>query len=160
MPVERQIGVRIFNATLWFSLWENPNESSRNDPWWWEFNINLPDLLLGREKRISIETVDEGTGDVMMPENIYRATYKVKRSVYKRSRWFRRVQNTTTVDLPVPIPVPGKGENDYDCEDDAIFSVSFGNVDSITEALDRVRDGALRDRKRYGGPDWEPSFGK
>lgn len=160
MPVERNIGVRFFNDTLWLSLWENPNESSRDDSWWWALSVNFPDLFLGCECRVSSEVIEQGTGVVSMPEGDYQADYSIKRSIYKRPRWRRRVLETMVVDLPVPIPVPGKGENSWDCGDDAIWSVAFNGANtSVEQAMNKVRDGALRDRERYGGKRWVPAEG-
>ena len=95
-----------------------------------------------------------------MPEGDYQDDYSIKRSIYKRPRWRRRVLETMVVDLPVPIPVPGKGENSWDCGDDAIWSVAFNGANtSVEQAMNKVRDGALRDRERYGGKRWVPAEG-
>jgi len=157
MPVEREIGIRIFNKSIWFSGWANPNEWNADDPWWWSFNINIPDLLFGQEKQVSQYMVDNQVRELVMPESTYQANCAVWESTYKRPRWCRRKSISVTVDFLVPVPVPGKGENSWDCEDDAIYAVSLGNIDSIEAGLARFRENVMRDRERYGGKDWVPA---
>lgn len=157
-PVQRQIGIRFFDWTLWVSLWEKTMEWSRKDPKWWSFNINFPDLILGGEKRTSHEVLRSGSDTVKMPERDYPAHYEITRTTYKRPRWFRRSVTRIDIEMDTPIPVPGKGENSWDMEDDAIFSMSVAceGACSVPDAIARLHDGAMRDRERYGGKGWLP----
>lgn len=56
----------------------------------------------------------------------------------------------TEIEPDKPVPVPGKGESDYDCGDDAIYSISTGGQ-SVESAVAKMVESALRDRRRYGG---------
>jgi len=157
IPVKRQIGVRFFDWILWVSLWEKSMEWNKSDPKWWSFRVNVPDVLLGREKQLEKTVIDEGHDVITMPEADYPYDYAVVRSVFKRPRWKRRVTVRVEMELSTPIPVPGKGENDWDMGDDAIYSITFGDGVTVQQALARLREDTMRDRVKYGGPEWAPA---
>jgi hypothetical protein len=155
-PERRNIGVRVFDNKIWFSLWDNPMEWNSSDPWWWSFNIKPVDLLLGKEKLI--EKIEEPPVNVIvnLPEGEYPATVVLKRWTNKRPLWRARERCTYSIELETPIPVPGKGENSWDLDEDAIYLQS-GPGRSVDDAVADLIESVTRTRTRYGGPEWLPS---
>lgn len=158
MREERRIGIRLFDNTIWLSLWENPMEWNSTDPWWWSFNFDYVSFLLGKEKSDSIE-IESGQCVIPMPERDYQAKYTISDWTWKRSRW-PRPKRIRRVELEMddnPLLVPGKGENSWDLDDDAIYSTIIP-ADTINEAICELRKSAMRDREKYGGKNWLPAI--
>lgn len=157
MRVERNIGIRIFDGHIWFSLWENPMEWNKSDPWWWSFNFDYVRFFLGKEKSNNVE-IENGKCIIPIPERDYLARYTISDWTWKRSRWpwpklIRRIELDMDND---PLPVPGKGENGWDMEDDAIYSTIMA-ANTVNEAIEKLIKSATRDRERYGGKNWIPA---
>lgn len=148
MPIEREIGIDIHHDTIWFKLWSNPNEWSRGQPWWWEFNFHYLDFLLGKSK-VETKIVEKGEADVPMVEGNYRVKYEKLLKIHKRPRWFAQKWIAFDLDLVKPIPIPGKGESDYDLDDDAIHSI-YCPANTLEEAISKLVASALGDRRKYG----------
>ncbi len=156
MPIERSMGIRIFDSAIWFSLWENPMESSCCDPWWWAFNFSPVDFFLGRSE-YSKHELKTGMVDVIMPEGNYPAQYTIFESTWKRPRWpWSKHMIRAMIEPQTPIPVPGKGESSWDIGDTAVYSMTC-LATSGDGAARRLTESCLRDRRRYGGPDWIPA---
>jgi hypothetical protein len=157
-PVERMIGIAIHDGRIWFSLWENPMEWNRDDPWWWQFSFSPVDFLLGDEN-YSTQDMETGRIDVEMPEGHYLASYRLFESTWKRPRWpWPKRIIRCEVEPDIAIPIPGKGENPWDLGDDAIHSGTYP-VEVPVEAAQQMADSALRTRRRYGGANWKPDAG-
>lgn len=156
MPVQRQIGVRIFDQAIWFSLWDNPMEWSSTDPKWWAFNFRPIDLLFGRDRIVAEKTKLEESISIRMPEGIYEGKLKLYSRSNKRPRW-PTVNHFDGYDIEMddPIPVPGKGENSWDCGQDAIYSIS-GPASTAARAIISLLDSVNTSRVRYGGAMWLP----
>lgn len=157
MPIERQIGFSIHNGTIWISLWENPMGSSRKDAWWWEFNWCPADTFLG-DTKYSKRILSETKSAVWLPEAIYPVKVTIFESTWKRPRWpFAKKMiraEVEPIDQEHGIPShAGKGENSYDLDDDALFSITL-HAETPAEAVKRTADSILRDRKKYGAPDF------
>jgi hypothetical protein len=128
-----------------------------------ELDIQLDprDRLLGRWQRLN--KLGSGTQHavVSMPEGNYPCRVKITRALFGRPklRLGRRSLYTAEVDMDVPIPHPGKGENSWDCDDDATFSTTMGNVSSVAEAVSKVASHVLERRERYASLTWTPNAG-
>lgn len=151
---ERQIGITIHDEFVWLKLWDNPNEYSRHDPWWWTICINVPRLLFGRDRYNSV-VVAEGETQVALPEGTYTIQWTKTEDTWKRPRWFAKRMIQMRLEMPIPIPVPGKGESDWDLGEDAIHSmmVPVATLELATTALIQEVE---RTRLRYGGKCWLP----
>jgi hypothetical protein len=146
----RCIGVRIHNWIIWVSLWENPHEWSSRDPWWWRFNVDILDLLLGKAKH-SAHTIQKGRISIPMPERDYPASYELYDGIWKRPRWWPLVVRRVNIDNDEPIPLPGKGTTSYNCGDDASYSISMVYRGSLEATAKEYAEGIVRDRvKRCG----------
>lgn len=156
LPEERKIGLSWHNGTLWISIWENPNESSNTDPWWWEITVEPAEILFGRDKYSTRDLLTERRV-MVLPEGPYPASVRIFESTWKRPRWpwpRRMVRAEITPDKP--IPVPGKGENSWDCDEDATYGMTCA-AQTPTEAVAHYSASILRDRQRYGGNHWVPA---
>ena len=156
-PEERSIGVRVFDWTVWFSLWDNVTEWNRSDPWWWRFNINVPDLVLGKSKFSRLK-VASGEIGIPMPEGSYPAKWEIMSCAWKRPRWpwpKRKLYVGFTVQGD-GIPLPGKGENSWDCGDDAICSSGWELMGTVEEAAFEFACRIVQDRVRLCGREVYP----
>ncbi len=137
-----------------WNVWAKTNEWSVGTPWWRHTYINWERLLFGKSS-MTEKTMTEGTTIVPMPEANYPATFKTTRAVFK---WKTRlgpirpekVHYCTEVVPGKPVPIPGKGENSWDCDDDALFSISVQG-ESVEKAVASLVESALGTRARYGG---------
>ncbi len=152
----RKIGVRLGRGGLWIALWDDPMESRGKDPWWWHMHIDFKDKILGRAKHSS-EIIETGETSITMPEGKYRATYKVEKRTWRRSRWpFKRTRTGIDFDIPGCIPHDGKGENSWDCGMDGTcgMSVEYVNRGGMRGMTDKVAMRSLESRQRYGRLDY------
>lgn len=155
---EREISLRIFGGKLWWHLWMPIDEWRRDDPWWRRGVWSPLDTLLGKEKYSEVE-IATGMIFIPMPERAYPATHKVYAAQWKRPRWpFPKRSLRFEFTMPDPIPEPGKGENSWDMDDTATFEASL-HCKSLDEAVQRIRASILRQREKYGGPNWRPAEG-
>lgn len=158
MPIEREMGISIHDGYIWFSLWRNPMEWNKSDPWWWEFSFNPADFFLGRSKH-SERDLESGMIDVKLPEGAYPANFRVFESTWKRPRWpWPKRMVRVELEPSTPVPIPGKGESSWGLGDNAICSGTYC-ASTPQEAAASLAASALRDRQRYGGPDWAPDAG-
>jgi hypothetical protein len=158
MPIEREMGISIHDGYIWFSLWRNPMEWSKSNPWWWEFSFNPADFFLGRSK-YSERDLDSGVIDIELPEGKYPAKFKVFESTWKRPRWpWPEHMVRVYLEPSIPVPIPGKGESSWDLDDNAICSGTY-RADTPQEAAAHLVVSVLRDRQRYGGLNWVPDAG-
>ena len=157
MDIQRQIGIRIFDGTIWFSLWENPMEWNSSDPWWWSFNIKPVNLLLGQEHVSSNKaTAQKQDIAVRMPEGVYKGKLRLYIMSRKRPRWPIATHiNRYEIEMDEPIPVPGKGENSWDMEQDAVHAIS-GVASTSDQAIIELLDSVNASRVRRGGAMWLP----
>jgi len=153
MPIERKIGMSVHHGKVWLSLWENPMEGGRDDPWWWEFSWSPVDTLLGRRKYSRQELLTTAA-TVSLPERDYPVNVAIFESTWKRPRWPWPTKliraDIDSIEKGIPAHA-GKGENSWDMEDDAVFSMTT-IADTPEEAVKKMADSILRDRRRYGPP--------
>jgi len=164
MPMERQIGVRVFDQAIWISLWDDPMEWSNKDPWWWEFTIKPLDILFGRSKYSSIDLNVHNNVAVHLPEAIYPVKVHVFESTWKRPRWpiAKKMIRCRVEPIDQKHGIPshaGKGENSWDMDDDATFSMTVP-VSSAREAITHFEKSILDDRERYGWPSFKGYAGE
>lgn len=156
LDCRREIGLSWHDGTLWVSLWEDPMESHRSDPWWWQFNFNPADFFLGNSNYSTRDLSTERV-DVAMPERVYPCTVRIFESTWKRPRWhWPRKMIRADIVPDTPIPFPGKGENSWDCGDDATWSMTCP-AQTPAEAARMLRDFVMRERVKYGGSHWIPA---
>ena len=153
---KRELSANWHNGALWLCLWDNPDETSRHDR---QYCINPANILFGRSK-YSESPRETHTASLTLPEGTYPLVVELYKATWKRPRWPRSV-STQRADVDAGkngIQIPGKGENDWDCDDDAVFSMTCPAA-TVEQAVETLRALILRDRKRYGGPNWQPEAG-
>ncbi len=154
----REIGLFIHDWTIHWKTWANPHSWSSTTPKWKDGWFNIADFVLGKEIYSSDPiTTEEVT--IPIAERNYHATAKLENCTWKRSRWpwpkhLRRVD--ITMHDGNEIPVPGKGENEWDCGEDATYSM-ITTADSISEGINNLISDVLKTRNKYGGKDWKPA---
>jgi hypothetical protein len=130
-------------------------ESSSRDPWWMHKGWFLRDVIFGDADYTSRELKKEIV-EIPMPEGSYRGTVALSLAGWKRPRWpWVKEILRAEIDVPGGIPVPGKGENAWDCDEDAIYSLTT-QASTVPEAIAAIVESALKTRRRYGGKDWQP----
>lgn len=150
-----------FNVSLeeirW-QFWDKQHHWSSTQPWWYTQTLNYKRFFFG-QSQCTEEIIGSGTCLVPIPEKNYPATYEITRyrNLYKRPigvlrdlLFGGRVHYGTQINPGENIPIPGKGENSWDCDDDAIHSISIGGR-SVDEAISKMVESALSTRRRYGG---------
>jgi len=154
-------GVRIFDWGVWFEWWHNDMGGWTNHGSKWknairnrQFNFNIPDMILGRQ-RYSRQELETKQGVVAMPEGLYPISVTFDRSTWKRPRWFAKSRLGAHIECLKPIGFPGKGENSWDCGDDALHSMSCDAI-NMAQAIAQVTESVLRSREKYGSLDWKP----
>ena len=154
-------GVRVFDWSIWVQWWKDEmggwtNYRSKWRNAWFnrEFNINILDVLLGRQTHTR-EELETKPGLVSMPEGTYPISVTFDRRTWKRPRWFAKSRLGAHIECLKPIGFPGKGENSWDCGDDAIHSMSC-DATNMAEAIARVTESVMRSRERHGTINWKP----
>jgi hypothetical protein len=151
----RELSITTFGGALWWHLWMNPMESSSRDPKWRRGAWHPMDTFFGRQ-RFSREVLAEEGVVIPLPEYAYRGTVRLEWLTWKRPRWpWAKSRLSANVEVESGLPIPGKGENAWDCDDDAIYSISFA-ARTVPEAIGHVVQAVLEDRWRYGGSNWSP----
>lgn len=125
---------------------------------WW-----LMTVLFGRSD-VQRRELRRETRQLIMPEGQYAAHCVVSHYVRTRPRWpwppLRRSWYNAKIDFEPPVPIPGKGESDYDCDDDATYSLSTEmDNGSLTDTLNAFAIETLRTRQHRGDLDWMPRDG-
>lgn len=153
---EREIRVAIHDGALWWALWIN-TLGMRHDTWR-DSNFNFLDALLGRPKYSESPRIPYDVF-IQMPEGNYPAQVEMYTSIWKRPRWpwATRVRRAN-IEVEGGIPIPGDGDNDWDNDDDAIYGLTCPSG-TAWEAMDVIRESALRTRRRNDGEDWAPAAG-
>lgn len=153
----REVSLVFVDGYLRWYGWDDPDEWHRGTPWWRQFSVDVPRLILGKptyaERDLHVAEVE-----LPLPEATYPATVRMFVSTWKRPRWFtkRIVRADIKPHRKGGVPVPGKGENSYDQDEDAVFSMTTPAA-SVEEAIGHFIASVLRTRGRYGGKNWRPS---
>ena len=105
----------------------------------------------------SQQVLEEGAPvEIRMPEGTYHGAAKRFIATWKRPRWPKaKSLMRVEIDVPEGIPFPDKGENEWDMDDDATFSITT-NAETIEQGVDQLIADVMRERNKYGGPDWHP----
>jgi hypothetical protein len=158
MAWPRSTGIRWFEKTIWFEIWNWDAGWDHRQPKWLSFNFSPVDFLFGKQEYSSKPLTERPVvKQVMMPEASYPVTVTLTEDSWKRPRWpWPVVVRRAQIDCPGGIPKPGKGENSYDCGEDATYGLTCPAV-TIEEALEKLKASVMRDRERYGGKNWKPS---
>jgi hypothetical protein len=151
----REFSVKQCAEYLWINFYGDTDMFCSGDPWWYHVSVDIPRLLLGRE-RYSDAVVKTERVEIPMPEKAYPATIEWHMQTWKRPRWPFTVRRCSATVIPdEPIPEPGKGENSYDCEEDAMHSISTA-AETSWGAIGRTVEAVMRQRIKYGGSAWRP----
>lgn len=160
---DRELGFSIHSGSLWWDLWVDPMGSyPRKHGKWRDSSFSFDNFFLGKST-CSKEVLDERDVLVPMPEKAYQAHAKLMRYTWKRPRWFAKSIKRVEIEIPEGIPFEGKGENAWDCGQDATFSMTTGECNSIAEGVGKLVGSCLKERVKNGGwKDWmwnKPPYG-
>jgi hypothetical protein len=151
----RKVSLSAHDGHVWWQVWADPHRWSEWTPRWRDGNFSVVDFLLGKE-RVQRTPVGEPVKVVVpMPEASYSGTCSIERVSRQRPRWFTYATHIANVKMDQPVPVPGKGENSWDCDEDAIYSMST-EARTPAAAVGAFVSSALESRFRYGGMNWRP----
>lgn len=151
----REISLRFFDGAMWWHIWQDPDEWKSTDSKWRRGTFRPVDFLLGREK---YSTQDKGKGEreILFSEGTYTAKVRLFTSTWKRPRWhWARTIERAEVDVKSGVPIPGKGENSWDCDEDAVFSLTTPAT-NVDEAVEKFVKSVNSTRLKYGGENWTP----
>lgn len=153
IPEERNIEATIHHGSIWFHLWQRPNEWHATDPWWWSFSWNPKDWLLGMPGYESV-VVETTTAKVHLPEKTYEAKVELCIDTWKRPRWpWPHSLERIRFDYgDTPLPHPGK-DGYGDCVRKS--TVTKAHAD-LWQAAREESVHVMEARWRYGGFDWLP----
>lgn len=157
LGVERETSLRVFDGSVWWRVWSDPNDWSSKTPRWQEGNVNVLRLLRGAET-VTRRAIDRSEVFVPMPEGSYAATAKLEEVRVSRPRWPTEVFYTVTLTMAAVagIPIPGNGESGYDLDEDAIFGSTM-ITQGIAAAIGELVGSVLERRQRHGGKNWQPA---
>jgi hypothetical protein len=150
----RELALRFHDWTLWWDLWVDPGGWTNKRPRWRDGNFCLPDFVLGKAKYMSVE-IENRPIVVPMPEGVYRGVCRLTEDTWKRPRWRALRMRRCDIKMQDPIPKPGKGENSWDCGQDATHGLT-APANNYAEAISAIVGCVMRDREKYGGPDYVP----
>jgi hypothetical protein len=151
-PEEHQLGLRIFDGSIWWSLWSTPDEwdsranwrdprSCVRQPVW-----HVVDRVLG-EMKIAKRELGTASAEIVHNGVTYPLTIAFTEHSYTRPRWFgKQVYYRANIEMSKPIPVPAS-EGIYELTgdpDDAIYSLST-NARTVDEAIAALRVSLERD---------------
>jgi hypothetical protein len=152
----RNVGLRFFDDAMWWNFFTRNGHWSSETPKWRDGNFRPIDALLGARERQYVRELKSFDLKLLLPEGEYVATIKRTESLYTRPRWFGEVITHHDCEFPRPLPVPGKGENSYDCDEDAVFSMSIPGRKTLTEIETEIVGSILRTRERRASRNWRP----
>lgn len=91
-----------------------------------------------------------------MPEATYYGEVEQFTSTWRRPRaWWKTIQKRAEIKIESGIPIPGKGENSWDCDQDAIYSLTT-TASNLEEVIACLKENVMETRDRYGGAHWAP----
>lgn len=152
---ERELELSFHNATLFWRFWCEAHSWSSRTPKWRDGALNFADLLLGKMKYSHVPYAEE-TVTIALPEGSYSARIQLLTSTWKRPRWPWTTQmERAEISILDGIPVPGKGENSWDCDEDAVFSLTT-SASTISDAVEKLIQHIQETRLHYGGKGWQP----
>lgn len=157
--VNRDTSIRIHDWTIWTSVFHDNSSWTKGLPWikQREFNINIPDLLLGKFEAHSKEDPKKTRAKIFLDEGSYDVTITMIERWHTRKRWPWRIGAVLCADVvpDIPVPFPGKGENSWDCGEDAVRAMHSA-ARSPGEALRKFEESILQSRHRHGHIGWVP----
>lgn len=159
-----EVSFAIHDWLLTFYPWVDPMGGWRSDGRWWQQATSLHlhprewtiwrwlRKHLGVQNESYRETLVERRVLVALPEAVTTVVFRWERQVYRDWPFTPRVYENWTAKPENPLPIPGKGENSWDCEDDAIYAMSFGtDCLHLEDAVGRLVASVYKDRLRRGG---------
>ena len=147
------IHLSFHDNTIWWKFNRPAHYWSSKTPKYLDGCFHIDDFFLGKPE-YSSETLQEKHVLIPMPEKAYKAIAKLSIATWKRSRWFAEKLKRINFEMIEPVPIPGKGENSYDCDDDAIFSMTIP-AETIEDGIGEFVKDVLKTRmKRMGKHIW------
>lgn len=143
------ISFSIFDWSLHWKFLKFDWGWSATMPKWMDGHWNILDKILGGSK-YSKELISTHDVIIPMPEGGYPAVVKIERCTWKRPRWFAKVIEDASIDIPWGIPHQGKGENSWDCGEDRLYGCGSRST-SLSKVIGDVVAAALRGREKYDG---------
>jgi len=157
----REVRLAFHDGAAFWTVWVDPGFWSSDDPRWRNGSFDFVDFLLGRTRYV-VEVEREETVEVPMPERVYLATARLQRAEWRRPRWpFARRMRRVDFEMHEghAIPFPGKGESEWDCGENATYSMTTP-ADTIADGIGNLVASVLQSRRRYGGRNWRPEAGR
>jgi hypothetical protein len=152
----RHTGISIHDGSIWIDIRQDTDSWSPKRDKFRHIVITPADILFGK-MRYSKTDLKKVETVISMPEGSYPAKITLIECTWKRSRSFlKKVVKRAEIEMEKSIPVPGKGENDWDIDDDAVYSLTIPDVDTIEGAIAGTVKSCLNDRFRIAGYDWVP----
>jgi len=78
--------IRFFDKAVWWSVWNNDDQWSKETPRWKYGSWHPLDTFLGR-RQFSSKLIEQADVVVPMPEKGYSGYVEIRRDVWKRPRW-------------------------------------------------------------------------
>ena len=135
-------------------------------PVWW---MRLKNRILGSVQidKTTLRTYEDV--ELALPEGTYTGSVTFRRERVHRPRW-RTYRDDIIGEWEGEewLPFPGKGENSYDCGDDGFKEHSTTirryvheeslavDAEDVMRVVSSTIAAVLRQRGRYGGPNWKP----
>lgn len=159
----RDTSIRFFDYGIWLNLWRDESGWDNRAKWWQTraFCFHYLDFLLG-SKKYSERELDAREAEIPMLEKTYPVKVRIYEWLHKRPRWPWGTKGLSAKVEPLDdggIPIPGKGTAEYNCGQDAYYSMSFPAA-SVGEAIAKATEDILNARHRYGSIGWKPEEAK
>ena len=150
--LEIQIGFTD-GITFSISLFADSMSWSKGDYKWY---CNISDKLKGKYT-VTKKIIEERNVLIPMPEKSYLAHIVLADWTWTYPRWFKTKVRRAEIEMSIEgIPFAGKGTTSYNCGDDAVHSMTTGNVNDIPDAVGKLVSSVLHNRVKNGGwGDWE-----
>jgi hypothetical protein len=154
----RSFSIAIHDSALWWHIgvdrdcWSSKRPKWR-DSCWYPLGFFM--------RRGEPEVIEQRDVIVPMLERSYRGSATLERSRWgfqKLPSWLDRVLTHAQIEMHKgeQIPFPGKGESDWDCGENATFSMHCP-ARTIEEGVGTIVASVLRRRHDHGGDGWRPA---
>lgn len=146
---QREFGFYTYGDAIVTHFWHDSMDSSNNRHIFGFLNTytHVLDILLGKNVYTS-EVLKEKKVEIPMPEKTYLGKGTLELCTWKRPRWFAKSIRRVTIEVEGGVPHPGKGTTSYNCDDNALHSLTTCE-DSIEKGVGVFVGSVLDYRNRY-----------
>jgi hypothetical protein len=129
-----------------FFFHHDPNDDFKNEKWYnWSKYYFLEDILKGNSE-VSNKIIHTENKKFIMPahegagyeEKEYNAIVNRTQYITNYSRWKSKTWYRWEVKVEEGVAHPGKGTCDYNCEEDACYSIAFAADDPLISNADEA----------------------